>query len=61
MPILALRGDSGMGEVLKELMEKVGDHVEGGAINDCGHYVVEEQPDVLAGTLLKFLERADLT
>jgi pimeloyl-ACP methyl ester carboxylesterase len=61
MPILALGGDRGMGGILKELMEKVGEHVEGGAIKDCGHYVIEEQPDVLAGTLLKFLERADLT
>jgi len=59
MPILALGGDSGMGEVLKQLMEKVGDHVEGGAIQDCGHYVIEEQPDVLAANLLKFFERAE--
>jgi pimeloyl-ACP methyl ester carboxylesterase len=60
MPILALGGDRGMGEALKQLMQKVGEHVEGGAIKDCGHYVMEEQPDVLAATLLKFFERADL-
>jgi pimeloyl-ACP methyl ester carboxylesterase len=59
MPILALGGDGGMGEVFKGLMENVGEHVEGGAIKDCGHYAIEEQPRVLAGTLLEFIERAE--
>jgi pimeloyl-ACP methyl ester carboxylesterase len=59
MPILALGGDRGMGGMLKQLMEKVGDSVEGGAINDCGHFAIEEQPHVLAGALLEFLKRAE--
>jgi pimeloyl-ACP methyl ester carboxylesterase len=59
MPILALGGDRGMGESLKQLMEKVGDNVEGGAIKDCGHWVLEEQPQVLSETLLEFFERAE--
>ena len=59
MPILALGGDSGIGEILKQLMEKLGDSVQGGAIEDCGHFVMEEQPDVLARTLLEFFEQAE--
>ena len=59
MPILALGGDRGMGEILKQLMEKLGDSVQGGAIEDCGHFVMEEQPNVLARTLLEFFERAE--
>jgi pimeloyl-ACP methyl ester carboxylesterase len=59
MPILALGGDGGMGEILKQHMEKVGDSVEGSAIKDCGHYVMEEQPDILARTLLEFFERVE--
>jgi hypothetical protein len=37
MPILALGGNHGMGETLKQLMEKVGDSV---TIKDCGHYTM---------------------
>jgi pimeloyl-ACP methyl ester carboxylesterase len=59
MPILALGGDRGMAEMLKQLMEKVSDYVEGGAVKDCGHWVLEEQPYVLAEALLDFLERAE--
>jgi pimeloyl-ACP methyl ester carboxylesterase len=59
MPVLALGGDRGMGELLKQLMGKVSDHVEGGVIKDCGHYVMEEQPQVLSAKLLEFFERED--
>lgn len=54
MPVLALGGSGGMGEHLRLLMEPLAERVVGGAIEDCGHYVMEEQPDLLARRLLDF-------
>jgi pimeloyl-ACP methyl ester carboxylesterase len=58
MAILAL-GGGGMGDNPKALMEPLAEHVEGGAIEDCGHYVMEEQPDVVASQLLEFFSNAE--
>ena len=54
VPVLALGGSGGMGERLRLLMEPLAERVDGGSIEDCGHYVMEEQPDLLAGRLLDF-------
>ena len=54
MPVLAMGGSGGMGDRLRSLMEPLAEHVDGGAIKDCGHYVMEEQPQVLAARLLDF-------
>lgn len=59
MPVLALGGSGGMGEHLRLLMEPLAERVNGGAIEDCGHYVMEEQPDLLAGRLLDFFASAE--
>ena len=59
MPVLALAGDSSMGDNLRSLMEPLAEHVEGGAIDDCGHYVMEEQPEIVATRLLKFLGQVE--
>lgn len=57
MPVLALGGESAVGERLKQAMEPHADHVEGGVIKNCGHYVMEEQPDAVAAAILHFLQR----
>ena len=54
MPVLALGGSGGMGEHLRLLMDPFAEQVDGGAIEDCGHYVMEEQPEILAERLLDF-------
>jgi pimeloyl-ACP methyl ester carboxylesterase len=59
MPVLALGGNGGMADNLRKLMQPRATHVEGGGIEDCGHYVVEEQPEVLARTLLDFFDRVE--
>jgi pimeloyl-ACP methyl ester carboxylesterase len=59
MPVLALGGSVGMADNLRKVMQPLATHVEGGAIEDCGHYVVEEQPEVLARTLLNFFDRVE--
>lgn len=53
-PILALGGDVGMSPNIFEAMKPLGDHVEGGVIADCGHYMPEEQPAVVAERMLAF-------
>lgn len=43
-------------------MEPLALRVQGGIIPDCGHYVMEEQPEQVAATLLRFfaaVEEAD--
>ena len=57
MPVLAFGGSSAVGERLKEAMESLAEHVEGGVIENCGHYVMEEQPEVVADALMQFIER----
>ena len=37
-------------------MESLAVHVEGGAIEDCGHYVMEEQPEVVSARLIEFFK-----
>ena len=59
MPVLALGGSGGMGDNLRRIMEPLAVDVAGGAIEDCGHYVMEEQPEILARRLLDFLRRVE--
>jgi len=40
-------------------MESLASNVSGGVIEDCGHYVMEEQPDVLAHRLLEFIKHVE--
>jgi len=57
MPVLALGGNKGWGrgtEVLESL-QRLGNDVRGGVIDNCGHWMAEEQPDVLLTHLLPFL------
>ena len=59
MPVLALGGSSGVGDRLRLSMEVLADHVEGGEIEDCGHFVMEEQPEVVSSRLLEFFQRVE--
>ncbi|HEX4409059.1 MAG TPA: alpha/beta hydrolase [Xanthobacteraceae bacterium] len=56
MPVLALGGDGGTGTVLFQQMLQVADHVEGGLIKNCGHWLVIEQPEVVFNRLTTFLQ-----
>lgn len=59
MPVLAVGGSGGWGENQRLLVEPLAERVDGGAIEDCGHYVMEEQPDLLAKRLLDFFMPVD--
>ena len=54
MPVLALGGDRSFGRGLEciESLRRVADDVRGGLVKDCGHWIAEEQPDILTSHLL---------
>lgn len=53
-PILAFGGDVGMAPKLFEAMKPLGESVSGGTIENCGHYIPEEKPDLLAEMMASF-------
>lgn len=55
MPVLALGGEFGTGDLPRTSMASVTTSVQGGVLPGCGHYVPEECPDQLAERLLPFL------
>lgn len=58
MPVLALGGDSGWGrrgDVLESL-SRVALNVRGGILENCGHWMPEEQPEILAKRLVEFFQ-----
>lgn len=63
MPVLALGGAESWGrrmEVL-ESMQRVAVDVRGGVIDNCGHFVPEEQPEELAQRLMAFFNESSRT
>ena len=60
MPVLARGGRSGTGDRLRSSMEALALQAEGGVIEDCGHYVMEEQPEFVAQDLLRFFAQAEV-
>jgi len=59
MPVLALGGKSAVGNHLRKSMESIAIDVDGGEIDDCGHSVMEEQPNQLADRLLEFFDHVE--
>jgi pimeloyl-ACP methyl ester carboxylesterase len=57
MPVLAIGGDHGLGLVMQQSLAASAADLQGAVIADCGHYVPEEQPKSLLGTLMPFLTR----
>ncbi len=53
VPILALGADQGSIVDMVTPIREVADHVTGGTIQNCGHFVPEEQPAVVAAELLR--------
>lgn len=58
IPVLALGGIGGMGEVPLQNLRAVAENVQGGVLPNCGHYIAEEQPEELTGRLLAFFAEA---
>jgi pimeloyl-ACP methyl ester carboxylesterase len=54
MPVLALGGERGFGEMALRSMQLFAENVRGGVIERCGHWIPEERPDYLIEQLLAF-------
>jgi pimeloyl-ACP methyl ester carboxylesterase len=54
LPVLALGGDKRWGEHMVSRLTAVSDNVTGGSLADCGHFLPEEQPELLAEALRAF-------
>ena len=61
MPVLALGGEIAGGDALRQSMGALAQSVQGGVILDCGHFMMEEQPEVIAEELLRFFEKVEST
>ncbi|MGH3643404.1 MAG: alpha/beta fold hydrolase [Mycobacterium sp.] len=57
IPLLALGGENRWGPRIVDMMSEFGTNVTGGAIANCGHWVVEERPDAVLAALANFLDR----
>ncbi|KAJ5436722.1 hypothetical protein N7445_007607 [Penicillium cf. griseofulvum] len=59
IPVLALGGASAVGSGMIGLVQNFATNVSGGVIDDCGHFLPEEQPSAVADKLLEFLATQD--
>ncbi|QRP47942.1 alpha/beta fold hydrolase [Amycolatopsis sp. FDAARGOS 1241] len=55
MPVLALGAAGSLGQSVPDQVRKYASNVEGGVVADSGHWIFEEQPEVMTQTLLRFL------
>jgi pimeloyl-ACP methyl ester carboxylesterase len=57
MPVLVLSGDrSPVGDAAYQVMKTLAIDVRGEVIPDCGHWIPDEQPDLLATKLITFFQ-----
>jgi pimeloyl-ACP methyl ester carboxylesterase len=56
VPVLALAGERAAGGFVEQAMQRLADHVEGEVIADAGHWIADEQPEVLATCVVEFLK-----
>jgi pimeloyl-ACP methyl ester carboxylesterase len=54
MPVMTVGGVASFGAALKGQVEPLVDRLQHVMIEDCGHYIAEEQPAKLADELLRF-------
>jgi len=54
MPVLALGGERGLGQVPLRAMKELAENVRGGVVERSGHWIAEERPDYLIDQLLTF-------
>ncbi|MBL6617874.1 MAG: alpha/beta hydrolase [Reyranella sp.] len=55
IPVLAYGGDTFLGDI-RQYWKPVADNVEGGAVEQCGHFIPEEKPEFVIAAALKFFE-----
>ena len=55
MPVLAIGGEMSLGDALAQSLKPVTQSLRGVVIRDCGHFVLEEQPERLVREIRAFL------
>lgn len=55
MPVLAIGGAKGIGQLVVDAVKLVADDVQGLIIPDCGHWLAEEAPEQMVAALTAFL------
>lgn len=56
MPVLAVGGEGGVGQLMIDQLKLVGDNVKGVVLKDCGHWVPQEQPKAFLDLVLDFMK-----
>lgn len=56
MPVLAMGGESSVGDSLLKGVQAVAENVRGVVVEQCGHYIAEERPEYFIQQLLSFLD-----
>lgn len=56
VPVLALGGEKRWGPHMVSRMSAIADNVRGGSLPKCGHFLAEEQPELLVAALREFCE-----
>ena len=59
VPVLAFGADAGSAPDLYERLEPCCTNIRGGLIQNSGHYIPEEQPEVLAREIIAFVSRLE--
>ena len=56
IPVLALGAEAACGTLTFESMKKYATNVQGGVVERCGHFMIEEHPDHMTELLLAFFD-----
>lgn len=59
VPALALGGSKSVGANMVRLVQNLASNVQGGEVEDCGHFVIEEKPDDVAEKLIDFFRHVE--
>lgn len=59
IPVLAIGAETGVGDALLNTLRSVAIDVRGGTVQGCGHYIMEECPEVVDSELRRFWSSTD--
>jgi len=57
MPVLAIGAEQATNYAPYETMKKVAPHLTSAIVKDCGHFIMEEQPEAFCSLILEFLQQ----
>jgi pimeloyl-ACP methyl ester carboxylesterase len=57
VPVVALGAERGLGGTVLDMVRQVAEQVSGGMIQDCGHFIPEEQPDEVVRQVMSMISQ----